>query len=429
MPSMKPWEREIIEYRPNIGLDTHILSVVKSREDYMAKFQPSAVVNKMTTMLGIDMIESVIASLSRGVHMLNQVEKSLSGDATFEAYRKADEIEAREIYLNHLADLNGNADFDIYPVLASSVQEMEQYLDYLNEELFEGKADFSDLQPAREEEEEYVISLLDTESEDMKLIHRDDLTDEQRALINRMVQDENHPLNSEDEYVAYLNNETRKEGSSRINYDTLINRIQFIATAYEKSNMYKDLMDRTEAYITTPLSSYVHDDLEGSLQYLVDVVDSLSDMKDGLQLSFDYHAKESQNSYVNTLRVSNQDIRTFLDSQLSNVQKKKSQILQAADKLYDPKKYAQMGAQTFMEAVHDAVSSADAMWKYVLTEHIGTSEMNVDQHRKLFDNLTGKRKNQSLYHYVDLVDREFDRENTESELNRFISIHGLHKSR
>lgn len=429
MPSMKPWEREIIEYRPNIGLDTHILSVVQSGE-HTVKFKPSAVVTKATTVLGIDVIENVIASLSRGVHLLSQLEKSLAGDTTFEAYKKAEDlITAREIFVDHLADINGNADFDVYPILSDAVREMEEYIDYLNKELFDHEADLSDLIPVREKEEQQIIGLLDIESEDLRTIQKEDLTKEQLALIDRMIKDKTHPLSSLDEYIEHINEEIRNDGSSRIDYGSLINRIQFIAAANEKSNLYKNLMDHTETYLTVLLSSYVHDDLQGSLDYLADMVGSLYEMKEALNTSFDYYAKESQNSYVNMLRVSNQDIRLFLDSRLSDVRSKKDRLLQNTRRLYNPNRYKQMGAQSFLETIHDSVASADATWKYVLTEHIGTSEMNIDQNETFFKYLSGKRKNQALYHYTDLVDREFDRDNKESELNRFISIHGLHKRR
>jgi hypothetical protein len=431
MSGMKPWERDIIEYRPQIGLNREILSVV-DKTKYIARFKPSKVVERTTKMYGIDMIDRLLATLSQGANLLREVETSLGNNDVFTKYKSLladDPIEARELYLHHLADIDGHSHFDVYPVLSEALDEMEEYLDYLNEELFDGRVDYSNTVIVREQEEEKIVGLLSLESEDVQLLTEDTLTDEQHDLIQRMIEDDRHPLTSKTEYITYVNQERQREGSPRIDYNDLANHVQFVATADEKTQYFQALMSQVDSYIHTLLPEQVGGDIEGSLAYLTDIEGSLTDLAEGMALSFNYHAKKAQDSYINMLRVADRSVRLYLDKQVSDVRKQREKFAGRLKQYFDTERYQQEGAQALMFTMQESVESINAMWKYVVVEHIGTSDMNRDQTGKFFEFLHHKQRNQSLYHYTRLVDNEFDRSNKSTELTRFISTHKLHNRR
>lgn len=435
MASMKVWEREIIEYRPNIGLDTNILSIVSKRstnqpEQEWTLFTPTLVVQTATTMLGTDVIESLMASLSRVSTLLSNLDAKLTHDPTYEAYQKAlkegDPITARHLYLDHLIDINGPKEFDVYPMIADLKDEMEVYLNHLNQELFDGQADYSDLSIIRKAEEQQVAGLLDIESEDIRVMSSADLTENQTALIQRFIEKEETSETSIEDYLQQALEEKQRVGSPRINYDDLTSRVQVIASAGDKTNMFKEILDMTDSYLDTRLANMVYDDLAGSLEYLIDVEDSLPDMKDALQMTFDHHANRAKHSYINQLRLANREVREFLDREMSEVRQKKQRTADRLKKFYDTDKFQSDGGQAIMYTLRDGVDAANATWKYIMVEHMGTTDMNLDQGHRFFDHLQEKSKHQRFHQYVDLVDREFDRSNKDKEMNQFISTHNLH---
>ena len=429
---MKAWERDIIEYKPEIGLHRDILSTVIPQNG-PAKFQPSAVADKLAGALAIDMLDRQMASLSKAGDLLRRLESSLDNNERFITYQNAIEADdlstARRIYFDNLSDIDGNADLDVYPVLRDTMQEMENYLDYLNDSFFSGEADYSDLAPVREREERDVTGLLDLESDDLRLLTPDDLSDDQRRLIQRLIDDPEHPLKTEGDYIRHLNDDMRSSGSRRVDYRYWADRVQLIAAANEKTTMFRELIEHISVYLSSALSDYVMDDLQGSLDYLVDIRSSLDDMRDALATSFDFFAKRSQSSYVNTLRVSNGEMRQFLDGELKTVQERKNRLTRRLKILHTAGAQAELGAQTFLTAAAEAARNGEGLWKYILTEHIGTTDMNRDQHKEFFGALAEKRKHQILYRYAGIVSREFDWEHADQEKIRFISIHNLHKLR
>jgi hypothetical protein len=437
MSGMKPWEREIIEYRPSIGLDTTILSIVQTKqanadpvEAPIKKFELTPVVSAATKVLGIDILENLIASLSRANALLAQLDESLSHDVTYISYQKAvkdgDFIGANQIYLNNLGNINGNPDFDIYPMLSDLPNEIETYLNFLNQELFDGEADYSDLTIIRNQEEQQVAQLVQIESEDLKTTDSIVLTPEQRHVIQKMIDEGAIIANSVDDYIQDLIQEQLQTGSSRINYEEITNRVQVIATGSEKSSMYKDMIDNMDTYVNTHLNEYVGEDLKGSLNYVVDLAGSQVDAKDSFQQLYNHHVSQTKRAYINQKRVANREVREFLDQKLSSVKSQKGFISKRVQSLLQEDKYADSGAQMMMSALSDSMGASTASWKFILTEHIGTTRMNVTQSDTFFQTLNEKRKTQTFYKFTDLVGREYTGTNQDDDLNQFISYYDLH---
>lgn len=429
MSGMKQWEREIIEYRPYLGLHRDILSSVMSRRDEDGRIPPpTQVVKRAASLLGIDVIENIIASLNRITRLLEQLETALANDPTFLAYKQAlkeqNIVKARDIYVNHLGSISGNPDFDAYPILLDAATEIQNYLSFLNGELYGGSADFGNVSEVRAQEEDQILALVQIESEDLQPVLLTDLTDDQRRIIQKIIWENGGQASTEEEYIEFLTKEKYKNGSSRINYDEVAVRTQVIAVAHEKSKLFKEIADNTDSYISSRLDEHLGGDMRGSLSYLVNLEDNLEDIKDTIAIGFDHNARKSQESYVNQVRLTNQTVRDFLDQKLKQVRKKKEDVSQKVKKFHQPDNQ-EIGAQYLMEAVAEGVRATDGMWKMMLSEHIGATEMAIDQNKALFESLNGKRRSQALYGYVDVVDKEFDYENKEKEMQNFLSFRHL----
>lgn len=426
MSGMKQWEREIIEYRPYLGLHRDILSSVMSRGDEDGRIPPpTQIVKRAASILGVDVIENIIASLNRITRLLDMLEASLANDPTFLAYKQAlkekDIIKARDIYTNHLVNIHGNPDFDAYPILLDAATEIQNYLKFLNGELYGGKGDFNNLTELRGWEEDRVLALVQIESEDLQPIVLSDLTPDERRILEKIIWDSGGVATTEEEYMEFLTKEKYKNGSSRINYDEVAVRTQVIAVANEKSKLFKQIADNTDAYINTRMEEHLGGDMKGSLGYLVNLEDNLSDIKDTLAMGFDNNARKSQDAFINQVRLTNQTVREFLDQKLQQVRKKKEKTTQKVKKFYDPD-VKEVGAQFLMGAIADGVDATNNLWTVMLSEHIGATEMAVDQYEQFFGHLEGKRRSQELYKYVDVVDKEFDYENKEKEMQNFLTF-------
>lgn len=436
MTGMKPWERDIIEYRPNIGLETYIRSIVKTREEdeeddgiYGSVFTPSPIVSRAASLLGSDVVDKMLASLSKANTLLNEVESKLVHDSSYQSYIKAlkedDPITAEQIYLDHLDDIDGEKAFDVYPLLSDMADEMEVFLDYVNDELFDGKVDYSDTEPTRIQEEGNVQSLLDIESEDLRPTTLDDLSEKQLELIQKIVDDEGSDIESIDDYLTYLQEQLEREGSPRINYEEESARVQVIAALDEKANMFRDSLGLMDDYVHTKWSDLLYDDLEGALKYIVDSDVSIADMKESYEMSFKRHVKRTKQSYINTKRVAGRDVREFLDNQLSRVRNKTRSLVRRLRGFSNDIESKSNGEQEMIVALQDGIEEANATWKYILVEHMGTSNMNQDQYEKFMDGLNAKNRFQSYYQYNDLVEREFDWANKDKEMKTFISTHNV----
>jgi hypothetical protein len=115
-----------------------------------------------------------------------------------------------------------------------------------------------------------------------------------------------------------------------------------------------------------------------------------------------------------------------LDQKLSSVKSQKGFISKRVQSLLQEDKYADSGAQMMMSALSDSMGASTASWKFILTEHIGTTRMNVTQSDTFFQTLNEKRKTQTFYKFTDLVGREYTGTNQDDDLNQFISYYDLH---
>lgn len=432
--SMKPWEREIIEYRPNIGLEQTILSTIVKRanSDSNRIYKPTAKVMARTKLLGIDVIDNIIATLSKLHELKNYIDKLLIHNPTFINYKGAlsqgDYILADEIHEANLIDITGVSELDVYPIIDGHINELTTYLDRVNKVLFAGKVDYSNTSSERKSEEDYIQAIIQIESEELSLQIRPVMTQQQLAMVQKLIEDPNEPINSTEDYIRVIHSELRNRGASGIDYDKLADDSQIIYSYSEKANMFRKSTDSIGNYIYSSLESFVDSDIQGSLRYLSDTVDLFHDIMDSLGTSHQYYANESLSSYHNMKRVSDQETREMLDERLSGIKDKKARLVNTLLQSFQTDNQS-AGAISIRQGIREGVQSADNLWTFILTEHIGTTEMNDHQLEEFYKKISKKKQHRSLFRYTDLVSREFDFDNKERELKTFAQTHNLHTLR
>ncbi len=427
---MKSWEREIIEYRPRIGLDPSIHSlIVKEIEETGRTYQPTSTILQAMDVLGVDFLEKGISLLSEIHAQRKEIEKELGHDSLFIQFKELKEkndSEFHQVYLDNLQDINGSPSIDIYPIILELEEELETYLDYINEELYEGHADFNNLDQIREEEESMIESLLRLESEDLSRQQQMVWTEDQKKLIDKMIADPNYPIQSYQDYEKLWLEERLSLGSPRIDYAMIQDRSAFLLSVSEKLKGIDTRFDLATRYLKADLNPYLNNDIQGSLEYLVDY-SNFSLMKEAIELSFSRHSSEAWNQYMNQVRVSDLKLRQYLDQKVSEIRRKKRSLVDSLGASYKESIFNGDGARGIQHTIEEGIVAADIMWKQVLAEHIATSHQVVDQQARFLEKLQHKRKNQLIYQYIDLVQREFDfrEEDRQKEIHRFLESHNL----
>lgn len=432
--SMKLWERQIIEYRPSIEDNRSILSIVIKRmeNEFGAGYTyiPTEVMKQTLRRTAFDVIDKILAALSQATALKNGIEKELVNHPRYIEYKKAladgDDVTAREIHFENVADIGGHPSLDVYPIIVGVIDELEDFLDYTNDELFGGELDYNHLEPKREEERQQLESLVSLESEDLSHQTSPVFTEQQQVLINRVIQDPNSDINSVQDYINQVFYEKRKLGSPRINYDILADRAQVINALGRKADMFFESIGGINDYVYSRLGNYVNEDIQGSLEYITSLQGSLGDMKESTQLAHRYYVDKSLGAMKNMYRVGDENLRPFLDKQLSAVRKKKSRLVDGLRKTYASTTLGNPGTIAVYETLREGIRSANNLWKFILTEHVSNTDLNEDQFSRLTQMLDKKKNQQMIHHYVDFIGREFDFEHRDKELKTFVDKQGLH---
>lgn len=429
--SMQPWERKIVEYRPNIGMDQEILTkIIKRTNDEVGHlFKPTVSLMTRQAYFATDIIDSLLATLSALNELKTYIERTLAHTPVYIAYKKevdaGNHLDAEEIHEENMIDIGGTPELDVYPIIVDLIEEVIVYLDYVNEELFDGEVDYSDTADLREEERLKIEALFQLEAEELTLSVKPIFTPAQQVLIDRLIADQGNDINTVEQYIEYLYQEKREQGASTIDYRKLNDESRTIVSLLSKADMFKEATTQTQGYIGSSLSAFVNNDVQGSLEYLVEMAGSLHDLKTSYEVSHQHHAVEALQSFHNSVRVSDRGVREMLDKNLSALRQKKSQVVNSLSYQLTTDQDS-IGAHSIISTARDGIHSVNNLWTFILTEHMGTSEMNQDQYKKLMGGLLTKRSHQALFMYADLVQREFDFENKDRELKTFASIQNLH---
>lgn len=391
---MKAWERERLEYKPLIGYKTNILTDIGPSEfegrqyvslDYLP---PILMTQRAASYLGMDAIDSLIASLSRAHDLEQQIQKSLNYNEDFQDYLSLkesddpyDQLQATAKHEANLTDIDGQPKFDVYPLISDAKNEMEIYLDFLNDALFDGEIDYDVPNNTREKEEIALDTII---------------TNESNGLFDL------------------------------IDYDKLSSRIQVIQTAKKKTEFFKNLLDKSEEYINTTARGIFDDDLESALLELARIPDQeLSKVQDLLSQSFNQYADGSLNNKYNIDRLSGQEVRETLDKQMVDVQSVMHEYNSSLGSYGNPDFEEPYGVQVIKTAVGEGLGAMRKGFEFMVVEHLSNTEQNNRQLDELFNEMNGKIEKQTLYHFVDLFANEFDKKDVLKEVDRFIRIQQL----
>ncbi|WP_422661772.1 hypothetical protein ACK8P5_25800 (plasmid) [Paenibacillus sp. EC2-1] len=379
---MHPWERELLEYRPRLGLNQNILSTIAEKEAGEKLYEPSVVARRAANVLGSDVVDNLMATLSRASDILSKTDKCLSNNPTYQKYRAAkdegDLIEAKDVIYDNINNINGIPQLDVIPILEDLKDEMESYLDFMNRELFDGEADYDDTTSIRKKEEDLVSSVLRLES----------------------------------------------EGKS-VDYSRLSTRVQAIAACGDRTGWYRDTVSRCDSYLTSKIKDYALDDVEGLMRYLDKTPEEhIPLMKETMEAAYRKSAAQAIAAYDNMERVGGKEFRDFLDKQMSETRKKVHTVYDTLLTGYDDTPESP-GAEAFKMLYQQNADQVPQTFQYMVVENIGNTVLNAEQTEHYFKNLHAKKEAQEYNNLLSLVDEEYDRGNPDREIPRFIKTHQL----
>jgi hypothetical protein len=379
---VKPWEREVLEYRPRIGMTPTILSEVIGKPSE-AVFKPSVIAQRSAELLATDIVDNLFATLSRANDILTTLDKCLKHDSTYNTYRQAkdtgDTLEAERIHLENVADINGKPQMDVLPLIEDLYDEMQVFVDFINDELFDGKANFDDTAKLREEEEKAVNTL----------------------------------------FIYEANGQA-------VNYDKVTSRLKVIAALMDRAGYYQSIVDQADEYLKLKAKDYVADDVEGLLYYLSNVKPGhLDALKETLAVSFRENASHSVNMFTQLKRAGEADVRKVLDTNLSAVRKKFHDVYETLRPYIEDDTMNNVGAHHLKQAISIGAQRISDAFDGVVVEHVSNSTLNTNQMQSLFAFLKEKRKAQSFYQLVNLFQDEFDPVDLDREIQRFIKQYRL----
>ncbi len=376
-PMMKPWERTVIEYRPTIGITTEVVAKVEKKSE--AVFKPTVLANRASQILGADVLDSLLASLSKASELQKLLDKSLSSYPAYREYKSAaqqgDSLWKREVQENQIKDLSGRPVMDVVPLLEALAPEMERYLDYINKELFDGAADYSNPELVRVKEEKDVNVIFLQESE-----------------------------------------------GKNIDYDALRARIQFMAIANEKVGMFRNYLDLIDGYLMTKTKDIVDGDTKGLVYYMSKMIDSPSSsaVKEAMMSEFRRTADQAILALHNMDRICDRGFREMLDQKISEVRKKMDEVYRPLLPFIKDDTMDSVGAEPLRMVLLRGAEQVKDTYEGLLTEQLTTIMQVQEQMLILFDYLKEKKAAQLLYTVFDTVSEEYDPSNPDKEVNRLI---------
>lgn len=155
-------ERERLKYRPQIGYKPKILSVVNPQSIY----EIPPIIQRLTEVLASDLLDELTGLLGDINVLQRRMEQCLQdtecGGTTFKEYKKEkrsanpnyDKITAYENY--NASNLKGKIQAEVYPILIDMEDELTEYRDFINQQFFEGQANYEHTDTVRQKEKNKI---------------------------------------------------------------------------------------------------------------------------------------------------------------------------------------------------------------------------------------------------------------------------------
>lgn len=156
------FEREVLEYKPSLGFIPKILSTVTKAGEYV---MPPAL-EQLTKVLPSDTLQEINNLLNDISDVMDDIDDKLDGavvnGVSFDEYKK-EKASARPDFEKicnfenyHEQDVNGTTEGEVYPILKDLEDEMKDYRDFLNNQFFNGTANYEHLDVVKNDEIEEI---------------------------------------------------------------------------------------------------------------------------------------------------------------------------------------------------------------------------------------------------------------------------------
>jgi hypothetical protein len=385
---MKSWERDVLEYRPVVGYTPDILSIVTKLQadgshSSAAVFTPSVMAQQATVVLATDLVDQLTETLEAAKGILSGLAKGLSSSPVYTSYREAvisgDAAAAEMIHLENMKDIAGSTPMDVIPILEETIADMESFLEYINRELFDGTADFSDMDRLREAEQNAIDS------------------------------------------IYYL-----EAANRNVNYEELAGRLHMLLACSERIASQQYVIEQISGYLYRSFKDIVDGDASGAVYYLSGMNEAaLAPLQTILEMGFRPPAEQAANMTQAMKRVGQQELKTMLDTKLSEVKSLLKTVYEPLLPYYKSDTIDSTGAETIKGILNEGIDILHRTFEKVSVEHIGNSILNRDHTETLFAYMNSKKDRQLLYNTVSTFHSEFDPIDLDKEVLRFIKQQGL----
>lgn len=155
-------DRDIINYKPNLGFKPKILTMVEPTSSYTL---PPAI-QALTDVLPSSILDEIGGLLGDIDVLAKRMEMCLQDDVangiSFKDYQKEkksanpnnDIINSYENY--HKSDINGSTQGEVYPILLDMNKELSDYRDFLNNQFYNGNANYDYIDTVKEKEKAQI---------------------------------------------------------------------------------------------------------------------------------------------------------------------------------------------------------------------------------------------------------------------------------
>lgn len=376
---MQAWERDILEYRPTVGFTPDIQSIVLEKpEGAPAVFRPSTMALQATKMLGTDLAENTVASLSRAANMRNQLDRCLANTPAYQAYanaKKAGNVASmKQALYQNVTDLQGNPQFDVYPMIDDLVDEMQTLMSFISDQLFDNKLDIGNLDQAREAEESKINTIF-----------------------------------------------YREASGKPVDYYQLRNRTRTIAVIADRAQTHEYALNEIEGYLLSGKKELFHGDAQSFVYHLASMpAPKLTAVQDALGISFSQASDRALSSIVNQDRVGDRAFREHLDQQYKAVKDRFNSTFLPLLPHYTDDTIDDAGASVLQGYMSLGLETLSNTYEQLTVDHISNSTLNRAQLQSTFANLLEKKNIQLLHQTVGKFAEEFDPIDLEKEVARFI---------
>ena len=248
------------------------------------------------------------------------------------------------------------------------------------------------------------------------------LSDIERSYVDKLIADRSSGIRTYQDYINRIIEEYRTRGADGIDYEELRSNTK---KSYVAQHMLDETISLGEKAIEIHdynMSDLFNDRVDDTLEYLVDYA-SRSDVKDMTELNYRKTIRDVNVIAENMARYNNDEFREALNKHIMELEKVR-------------RRYAYTGEKEAVEHLEPSIrltdlsnstkSLVESNWENALVDRVGSTNALVHQLSLLLGSAMEQKEYSLMYRFADIIDREFDFEHKDKEMQNFNSRNGIY---